>query len=196
MSKRSYHHGDVRQAALDAVLEMLDGGEAGSLSLRTISQRIGVSHHALYRHFDNLEDLLGEVVSVCLEHLNALLRQAIEQGDDLEQRVRLGCVAYLKHALDHPARYELMFAPSTPMASHQKAWQAGETSFGVLIALAVEAGASEPALLAFQVWTTMHGTVELLKHVALPAGLGDKRSALLSQTVEACTHTFLRVANA
>ncbi|MEM7735562.1 MAG: TetR/AcrR family transcriptional regulator [Deinococcota bacterium] len=196
MTKKSYHHGDVRQAALDAVLEMLDTGEANKLSLRTIAQRIGVSHHALYRHFDNLEDLLGEVVSICLTHLNGLLGQAIEQGDDLEQRVCFGCTAYLEHATNYPARYELMFAPNTPMASHEKAWQAGETAFSMLIALAAEADASEPALLAFQVWTTLHGTVELLKHIALPAGLGDKREALLSQTVEACTQVFLRVANA
>jgi AcrR family transcriptional regulator len=196
MTKRSYHHGDVRQAALDAVLEMLDTGEADKLSLRTIAQRIGVSHHALYRHFDNLEDLRGEAASLCLTRLNAALHEAIVRGNDLEQRVRFGCAAYLEHALDYPARYELMFAPSTPMASHQKAWQAGETSFGILVDHATEAGAPEPELLAFHIWTTLHGTVELLKHVALPAGLGGKRAVLISQTVEACTQAFLRIVNA
>lgn len=196
ISKQSYHHGDVHQAALDAVLGMLDGGEAESLSVRTIAQRIGVSHHALYRHFDNLDDLRGEVASLCLMHLNTSLHQAIERAITLEQRVRFSCAAYLEYALEYPARYELMFAPSAPIASHQKAGQVGEASFDMLIKLAVEAGTSEPELLAFHTWATIHGTVELLKHVALPAGLGERRTRLLSQTVEACVHTFLEAADA
>ena len=45
----SYHHGQLRQAMIDAAVDLLAAG--GTLSLREAARRAGVSVAAPYRHF-------------------------------------------------------------------------------------------------------------------------------------------------
>ena len=45
-----YHHGDLRQAILDAACEHLKHENADTLSLRALAREIGVSQTAPYRH--------------------------------------------------------------------------------------------------------------------------------------------------
>ena len=49
--KRSYHHGDLRAAAIAAGLELLKSRTADDLGLREVARAVGVSATALYRHF-------------------------------------------------------------------------------------------------------------------------------------------------
>lgn len=63
MSERSrpYHHGNLRDALIEAAAALIE--ERGSLefSITDAAKRAGVSNAAPYRHFKDKEDLLGEV---------------------------------------------------------------------------------------------------------------------------------------
>ena len=48
---RSYHHGALRQALLDASVNLLREGGVEALSLRAAARAAGVSQTAPYRHF-------------------------------------------------------------------------------------------------------------------------------------------------
>lgn len=101
--KTRYHHGDLRQALLDAAMTLIDIRGRDALTLREAARRAGVSEAAPYRHFANLDELLG---AVALEGFEMLI-------GDLEslsgaRRIR---AAYLAFAVDFPGRYQLMFGP-------------------------------------------------------------------------------------
>jgi len=60
---RSYHHGDLRNALLDAARTILEEESLAELSLRAVARKAGVSHAAPYRHFPNHEALLAELAT-------------------------------------------------------------------------------------------------------------------------------------
>lgn len=188
--KRSYHHGDLRRASLRATLEGLDEGAA--LSVRTVAQRLGVSHNALYRHFKSAEDLLGEAAALCLRSFTERLQASAKGTQDVLERCRLMCREYFDFAAAYPKRYDLMFATNAPLSTHASATEAGEEAFSLLIELARAVDASAPEATAFELWTLLHGTVELFKHAALPAKLGDHRAELIDRAVASCIATLER----
>lgn len=113
--KTRYHHGDLRQALLDAAMTLIDIRGRDALTLREAARRAGVSEAAPYRHFANLDELLG---AVALEGFEMLI-------SDLEaisgaRRIR---AAYLAFAVDFPGRYQLMFGV---LADHKSAMQREE----------------------------------------------------------------------
>jgi len=101
--KVRYHHGDLRRALLDAAMTLIDIRGREALTLRETARRAGVSEAAPYRHFANLDELLG---AVALEGYEMLIT-------DLESvsGTRATREAYLAFAGDFPGRYALMFGP-------------------------------------------------------------------------------------
>ena len=53
--QRGYHHGNLRQALVDAGVELARTGGPNAVLLRAAARQVGVSHNAAYRHFANQE---------------------------------------------------------------------------------------------------------------------------------------------
>jgi AcrR family transcriptional regulator len=71
----SYHHGNLREALIEAGIKcMSDNGEAG-LSLRKISAACGVSHAAAYSHFADKNALLNAMS----DHVTVQFTEALER---------------------------------------------------------------------------------------------------------------------
>lgn len=107
--KTGYHHGDLKQALMDAAATLLDIRGRDALTLREAARRAGVSEAAPYRHFDNLDALLG---AVAVESLDMLLEDVGAVGSAARMKR-----AYLDFAQDFPGRYELMFSRLADKAS-------------------------------------------------------------------------------
>lgn len=101
--KTRYHHGNLRHALLDAAATLVDIRGREALTLREAARRAGVSEAAPYRHFANLDDLLG---AVALEGYEMLIADLENAGGARGRRD-----AYLAFAGDFPGRYALMFGP-------------------------------------------------------------------------------------
>ena len=68
-----YHHGDLRNALLEAALLILEReGEAG-LGLRDLARAVGVSPAAPYRHFDNRAALLEALAVTGFQRFTAAI---------------------------------------------------------------------------------------------------------------------------
>ncbi len=110
-ARRTYHHGDLRNALLSAGLTLLDEAGPEALTLREVSRRVGVNHRAVYSHFEDLSALLAAVA----EHGYRALAAAEETALTLlpraspERRIEAVALAYLAFALDHPSQYRIMF---------------------------------------------------------------------------------------
>jgi AcrR family transcriptional regulator len=57
--RESYHHGDLRNALLQAALELVRQKRSTHFSLRDLAERVGVTQPAIYRHFTDLDDVLS-----------------------------------------------------------------------------------------------------------------------------------------
>ena len=57
----SYHHGNLRQALIDAGVRIINESGEENLSLRQVALRCKVSHAAPYAHFKDKEELVEAI---------------------------------------------------------------------------------------------------------------------------------------
>ena len=99
---RRYHHGNLRQALLDAAEEILREEGVQGLKLRAITKRAGVSHTAADPHFGDLTGLLSELAASGYERLQL----AMTQASSGPLSIALG---YIGFAVANPDLFMLMF---------------------------------------------------------------------------------------
>ena len=99
--KTSYHHGDLKQGLMEAAATLIDIRGRHALTMREAARRAGVSEAAPYRHFSNLDELLG---AVAMEGFDMLIADV--EGVSSVKAIK---ESYLAFAADFPGRYELMF---------------------------------------------------------------------------------------
>lgn len=74
MSKATYHHGNLRQALVEAAQEVLIREGAAGFTLAHAAKATGVTPAAVYRHFKGRDDLLAEVARQGHERLALITR--------------------------------------------------------------------------------------------------------------------------
>ena len=57
--REPYHHGDLRNALLQAALQLVQEKRSIHFSLRDLAERVGVTQLASYRHFTDFDELLS-----------------------------------------------------------------------------------------------------------------------------------------
>jgi AcrR family transcriptional regulator len=105
---RGYHHGNLREALLDAGVELARRGGPSAVLLRAVTREAGVSHNAAYRHFANQEDLLAAVAERCMGLLGQLM---IDRSSQVKVR---GAVRRAEDRLEAIGRAYIDFARSEP----------------------------------------------------------------------------------
>src|SRR5262249_33648734 len=131
--RRGYHHGNLREALLDAALTLIaEKGPAG-FTIAEAARLAGVSPGAPYRHFRDAEALLAEVALRGFERFAAALNGAWNEGrpDPLRAFEALGG-AYLAFARQEPAYYAAMFETRIPFESYPGLLSASERAFAAL----------------------------------------------------------------
>lgn len=107
--KRGQHHGALREALIDASLQLLDADGVEGVTIRAVARRAGVSHAAPINHFPDLRALLTAVAARCFEHLLGAARAARDARSDAYGRLEAFVDAYIDYALTHPDRYRMMW---------------------------------------------------------------------------------------
>ena len=155
-----------REVILSVARELLAADGIDGVSLRRIARRLDVTAPALYGYVDGKADLLRALAEQELAALAARL-DAIDDPDPLV-RIRGHCRAYVQHAREHPALFEVMFVfrPAWAGAAADELPLATET-FGTGLAVIEEAIAGglisgEPFMVALTVWSAMHGVASIL----------------------------------
>ena len=165
----TYHHGDLRQALIDATDALLAERGAGGFSLREVARRAGVSPAAPAHHFGDAAGLLTAVATLAFDGLTRALEKGDKRGGkDPRKRLREQGVEYVGFALRHPGRFRLMFGEGLSTADEKLA-RSGNAAFSVLEnatrdLFAIEAGKpltdeAWSSLLAS--WSVVHGYAHL-----------------------------------
>ncbi|MGB5340327.1 MAG: TetR/AcrR family transcriptional regulator [Gammaproteobacteria bacterium] len=180
IQKDQYHHGDLKNALLQAAETLLAETGAAGLSLRAVAKAAGVSHTAPYRHFKDKAALLRALAQAGFERLRLAINAAADAvPHDAGQKLIAAGSAYVTLAVRNPELTRLMFGgvtePGDDDASH--AADAAFESLVWIITAGVQAGAfrdRDPYELALVAWTSMHGLAMLIAAGLLQVDAGDE----------------------
>ena len=106
-----YHHGNLKQALIDAGIKIINEEGEQSLSLRKVAAACGVSHSAPYAHFKDKEELLSAIKSSVTEHFTEYLYQAVDRmkGESADKAIIAMGRSYVKFFIDNPDYYQFLF---------------------------------------------------------------------------------------
>lgn len=159
--KRSYHHGDLRQAMLRTARELLEEQGPSALALREIARRLKVSAPAAYHHFKSLDEIAIALVEQGAKEMALCLDAAA--GD--ERSLARSGEAYVKFALTNPALYRLMFGDSLDEDVRRSPAIVDLRNMADRIIRSRLEGHVEPAELAhasLYLWSLVHGLALLM----------------------------------
>lgn len=112
----TYHHGELKLSAVSAGLKLIQNYGVHALGIRKVAERLSVSPAALYRHFEDIEELKLEIsaeVSKQLAERMASRRDKVVKNSDKKEfviaRFRAIGEAYLDYARDEPNLFEIAF---------------------------------------------------------------------------------------
>lgn len=167
--KRGYHHGNLRQALVDAALKLIEEKGPTGFTLSEAAKSAGVTPAAVYRHFEGREDLIAEIARQGYEVFADLLDYAYEKGQPsaLASFEFVGR-AYLAFARKYPGHYVAMFESAISIQRTPELYAAATRAHGVLERAAEELSEHIPAenrpppqMFSAHIWAMSHGVVEL-----------------------------------
>ena len=108
--RTSYHHGNLREALIDAAVQLVEEGGPDNVSVREAAKRAGVSPGAPFRHFNNKTALMTAVAEQAMSRFRSEITNAVENvatDDPLERFAAVG-VAYLRWAIRNPTHFQII----------------------------------------------------------------------------------------
>jgi AcrR family transcriptional regulator len=177
-ARRTYRHGDLRRALLDAGIALARAGGPDAVVLREATRRAGVVPNAAYRHFAGRQALLQAVraaalaaLAVAMEGELARLRPRRRRADFARARLRAIGAGYLGFAQAETGLFRTAFAAGDGAPDAQVEGKAGESGLdpfqllGAALDGLVEAGvlprARRPGA-EYLAWSAVHGLAMLV----------------------------------
>ncbi|WP_317054626.1 TetR/AcrR family transcriptional regulator [Roseovarius rhodophyticola] len=169
MPKRGYHHGNLRQALVEAALTLIEAKGPTGFTLSEAAKQAGVTPAAVYRHFAGREDLIAEAARQGYVIFAEAMEQAYESGQpsaltSLEAAGR----AYLTFANTHAGYYIAMFESGISVNRTPELAAVSGRARAVLERAAdalsrhIPAGKRPPpSMVSAHIWALSHGVVEL-----------------------------------
>lgn len=176
---KQYHHKNLHQVLLSSTLELLKTQSIKDLSLRQVARHAGVSHAAPYRHFENKAALFSAVSQSVLTEFNKYLRDSITHANKQPvQQISIMSVAYIRYALKHPTKYQLLFGnedseeitlrTQTGSSSNNSLQESSSEMFQILMDVVITGQTqgifeiAEVNTVALSIWASLHGLAMLL----------------------------------
>lgn len=169
MSKRGYHHGNLRQALVEASLRLIEEKGPTGFTLSEAAKQAGVTPAAVYRHFAGREDLIAEAARQGYEIFADLMEYAYKKGQpsalaSFESTGR----AYLAFARRYPGHYVAMFESGISVNHNPELALVSSRALGVLERAARDLSNHIPhdkrppaQMVSAHIWAMCHGVVEL-----------------------------------
>ena len=183
--RRGYHHGNLREALVQAALDLIaEKGPAG-FTFAEAARSAGVSPAAPYRHFRDRDALMADVGLRGFERFGDFLAKAWNDGrpDPLTALQNIGR-AYLAFARTEPAYYSAMFEAGLPPDLNPQFAEAADSAFAVLgqasdvLCAKLPKDRRPPAkMMSLHIWSLAHGIASLFAR-------GDEARRKLPMTPE------------
>ena len=183
--RRGYHHGNLKEALIDAALNLIAEKGPFGFTIAEAARSAGVSPGAPYRHYKDRDDLMGDIAKQGFTRFEAFLKTAWNEGrpDPLRALDNIG-KAYLAFARTEPAFYSAMFEAGVAVDSNPELARTSDAAFAILRQAAERVTADLPAkgrppamMVALHIWSLSHGIAALFAR-------GDEARRTLPMTPE------------
>jgi AcrR family transcriptional regulator len=210
---KPYHHGNLREALLEAALRLISEVGSTAFTLREVARRAGVSHNAPYRHFRDRDELMAAVSTEGYGELTRTMREAAKQESSSLARLKRAGLAYVKFALRRPEHFTVMFDapasktseklcfnPSKMKVKYPEAAEAAEQSFRTLmdfVAACQQEGvlpAGDTKQLALLAWSMVHGIAKLATTGRFPFSSKNEVLRFAEYVIDSSLPTVTRAA--
>lgn len=171
MPKKTYHHGDLKNALTEAGIDILAQEGVSGLSLRKVARKAGVSHAAPYAHFADKQALIAAISTDGHEKIHESIVGIMERfpDDPLRQLVETAW-AYAEFGFEEPDLFRITFSGVLERERDYSALvEIVARNFELVRALVVRCQAAgilhpgEPDLVTVGVWGLVHGFVSLVQ---------------------------------
>ncbi|MEZ4238351.1 MAG: TetR/AcrR family transcriptional regulator [Myxococcota bacterium] len=192
-----YHHGNLKEALIEAARALVADSGVQGLSLRAVARRAGVSQAAPYHHFDSKEALVAELCRRGFETLSQRTCAAMEEATTGPERLVAMARAYVAFARDLPDLFGIMWGGKGLIADKAPYVELTDTATGSFEQLlrvvsegmaAGELRAGDPLEVALAAWSAVHGVAVL----AQDGGFDNPKMQDLGVTPERALEAVLR----
>lgn len=170
MVEKSYHHGDLKNALIQAGIKILAEDGLKGFSLRKVAREAGVTHSAPYAHFTDKQALIAAISTDGYQKVfnRFVLIKETYPNDVLRQFIEIAW-AYVSFGFEEPDHFKITFSASVEREREYPdlVEMTGKT-FNELKQLVIrcqEAGLIDEGdadLMALTVWSQVHGFVNLI----------------------------------
>ena len=159
------------------------------ISIRNIAEAIEYSPATIYLYFKDKNDIFFALHTEAFKKFNNYMADLATIADPFERLIGMG-EKYIQFTIDHSKYYEIMFIMDNPMDCDENSekWEEGNKALAGLENLIIacqQAGRfkdQDPRVLAFSIWSYMHGmcTLSLRKRLRCYSVEDGKRIPLES----------------
>ena len=110
MSRKQYHHGNLKNEIIKESLQQLNLVGADKLSFRTIAKNLGVVSSAPYNHFASKSHLFSYLINIGTEILLKKMGEEKLKQNLPSKQLSYSARAYLKFSLEEKELFLLMFS--------------------------------------------------------------------------------------
>lgn len=168
----TYHHGNLRQALIEAGIRIInESGEEG-LSLRKVASACNVSHAAPYAHFRDKEELFEAMKSSVTTQFMEELSDAAEGAPDPENAILRMGKSYVSFFYRHPDYYHFLFGRQNIVA-HLSIDESSEEDYPPFVLLkntylrylkekGIRESGKEQEIGLLKIWASAHGLAAII----------------------------------
>jgi AcrR family transcriptional regulator len=179
--ERAYHHGSLREAALDAARQRVAERGHDALSMRDLATQLGVAASALYRHFSNRTALLMALADAVHGGLKLELERVTATQTDPWAALEEAGRHFLAFAARDRALFLMVYDDEVINAPDAESrMPALEQTYQQLLALVrralPQASEAEARLRLIGFWSTLYGYASVRSHGALKSYMNPNLS--------------------
>ncbi|HNF36935.1 MAG TPA: TetR/AcrR family transcriptional regulator [Anaerolineales bacterium] len=182
--KKTYHHGDLKNALIKAGVEILAKDGVSGLSLRKVALKAGVSHAAPYAHFADKQALIAAISTEGFRQLYERVSGVAEKYQSQpEKQLTEAAWAYVQFAMDDRDRFKVMFSGVLEKEKDYPDFVVESQRNFQLVKSIVEANQAsgrlrggDSALVALSAWGIIHGFLMLLLEGQISHAVLEKMS--------------------
>ncbi len=134
---RPYHHGDLKSALKKAALKLVRQKGPRGFSLNEASRLAGVTVAAPYRHFEDKDALLAEIICDGNAILEKEARDAASRAKGTTEQMLEAGMAYLRFASAHSDYFSVIFSSGLDKSKYPEVQSSARKAFDVILSLAL-----------------------------------------------------------
>lgn len=166
-----YHHGNLRQALIDAGIRFINENGEDALSLRKVAAECDVSHAAPYAHFKDKDELLDAMKKSVTDKFTVELEDAVKDMESADEALIAMGRAYVSFFSRNPDYFMFLFGKQN-IAAHLQMNKENKDDYPPFLLLrkyykkhlnenGIKLSAKEQEIEMIKTWAIVHGMASI-----------------------------------